>query len=76
MGAFLLDFNDPSRVIGRLRNPLMRSLPDEWEGNVPNVVYSCGALLHDGDLFIPYGVSDCATRFAIVRLDEVLAAMR
>ena len=76
MGAFLLDFNDPSRVIGRLRNPLMRSLPDEWEGNVPNVIYSCGALLHDGDLFIPYGVSDCATRFAIVRLDEVLAAMR
>jgi predicted GH43/DUF377 family glycosyl hydrolase len=43
---------------------------------VPNVAYSCGALLHDGELIIPYGVSDYATRFATVQLDEVLAAMQ
>jgi predicted GH43/DUF377 family glycosyl hydrolase len=48
----------------------------EWEGNVPNVTYSCGALLHDGELFIPYGVSDYATRFATVQLDEVLGAVQ
>jgi hypothetical protein len=46
------------------------------EGNEPNVTYSCGALLHDGELFIPYGVPDYAARFATVQLDEVLAAMQ
>jgi predicted GH43/DUF377 family glycosyl hydrolase len=76
IGAFLLDLDDPSIVLGRLRDPLLKSTRSEWEGNVPNVAYSCGALLHDGELFIPYGVSDHATRFATVRLDEVLAAMQ
>jgi predicted GH43/DUF377 family glycosyl hydrolase len=76
MGACLLDLDDPSKVIGRLRDPLLRPIPTEWEGNVPNVVYSCGALLHDGELFIPYGVSDYAARFATVQLDELLAAMQ
>src|SRR6202162_2724504 len=76
IGAFLLDLDDPSKVIGRLREPLLKPILSEWEGNVPNVTYSCGALLHDGELFIPYGVSDYATRFATVQLDEVLAAMQ
>jgi predicted GH43/DUF377 family glycosyl hydrolase len=76
IGAFLLDLDDPSKVIGRLREPLLKPILSEWEGNVPNVTYSCGALLHDGELFIPYGISDYATRFATVPLDEVLAAMQ
>jgi predicted GH43/DUF377 family glycosyl hydrolase len=76
IGAFLLDVDDPSKVIGRLREPLLKPILSEWEGNVPNVTYSCGALLHGGELIIPYGVSDYATRFATVPLDEVLAAMQ
>src|SRR5450631_3423734 len=75
VGACLLDLDDPSKVIGRLRDPLLSPIPSEWEGNVPNVVYSCGTLLHDGELFIPYGVSDYAARFATVQLDELLAAL-
>ncbi len=76
IGACLLDLDDPSKVVGRLRDPLLKPIPSEWEGNVPNVVYSCGALLHDGELFIPYGVSDYAARFATVQLDELLAALQ
>jgi len=76
IGACLLELDDPSKVIGRLRDPLLTPIPGEWEGNVPNVVYSCGALLHDGELFIPYGVSDYAARFATVQLDELLAALQ
>jgi predicted GH43/DUF377 family glycosyl hydrolase len=75
IGAFLLDLENPAQVIGRLAQPLIKPIPNEWVGNVPNVAYSCGAMLHDGALFIPYGVSDYATRFATVQLDEVLAAL-
>ena len=76
IGAFLLDLENPAKVIGRLSEPLLKPIESEWEGNVPNVVYSCGALLHEGELFIPYGISDYATGFATVQLDEVLAAMQ
>jgi predicted GH43/DUF377 family glycosyl hydrolase len=76
IGAFLLDRNDPSKVIGRLREPLLKPNENEREGYVPNVVYTCGALLHNGELIIPYGLADHATGFATVPLDEVLAAMR
>jgi predicted GH43/DUF377 family glycosyl hydrolase len=75
IGAFLLDLEDPSRVIGRLSEPIMTPEPSEREGYVPNVVYSCGALLHQGELIIPYGLADHATGFATVPLDDVLAAM-
>ena len=75
LGAFLLDRDDPSKVIGRLREPLLEPNENEREGYVPNVVYTCGALLHNGELIIPYGLADRATSFAIVRLDDVLAAM-
>src|SRR6266851_1878559 len=75
IGAFLLDRDDPSKVIGRLREPLLQPNENEREGYVPNVVYTCGALLHNGELIIPYGVADHATGFATVPLDEVLAAM-
>ena len=76
IGAFLLDRDDPTKVIGRLREPLLQANENEREGYVPNVVYTCGALLHRGDLIIPYGLADSATGFAIVALDEVLAAMQ
>ncbi len=75
IGAFLLDRNDPTKVIGRLREPLIQPAEDEREGYVPNVVYSCGSLVHEGRLIIPYAMSDYATRFATLALDEVLAAM-
>src|SRR6266516_1196348 len=75
LGAFLLDRNDPSRLIGRLETPLLEPNANEREGYVPNVVYSCGALVHGGDLVIPYAMSDYASTFATVPLDEVLNAM-
>jgi predicted GH43/DUF377 family glycosyl hydrolase len=75
IGAFLLDRDDPTKVIGRLREPLLKPDQEEREGYVPNVVYTCGALLHNGELIIPYGMADYATRFATIPLAEVLAAM-
>ena len=75
LGAFLLDLKDPSRVIGRLREPLLSPNESEREGYVPNVVYTCGALLHEGELVIPYAMSDYATTFGTVPLDQLLAAM-
>lgn len=75
IGAFLLDRDDPAKVIGRLREPLLKPNENEREGYVPNVVYTCGALVHNGDLIIPYGLADHATGFATVPLAEVLAAM-
>ena len=75
IGAFLLDRDDPSKVIGRLREPLLRPNQSEREGYVPNVVYTCGALIHNGELIIPYGLADHATGFATAPLAEVLEAM-
>ncbi len=75
LGAFLLDLNDPRRVIGRLREPLLSPNESEREGYVPNVVYTCGALVHGHELIIPYAMSDSATSFACVALEELLAAM-
>jgi predicted GH43/DUF377 family glycosyl hydrolase len=75
LGAFLLDLADPSRVIGRLREPLLAPNEAEREGYVPNVVYTCGALLHGRELVIPYAMSDSATSFATVSLDELVGAM-
>ncbi|MGO9013087.1 MAG: glycoside hydrolase family 130 protein [Bryobacteraceae bacterium] len=75
IGAFLLDRDDPSKVIGRLREPLLKPNQSERQGYVPNVVYTCGALVHNGELIIPYGMADHATGFATVPLAEVLAAM-
>lgn len=75
IGAFLLDRDDPRKVIGQLREPLLKPNQNEREGYVPNVVYSCGALLHHGVLIIPYGMADHATGFATVPLADVMAAM-
>jgi predicted GH43/DUF377 family glycosyl hydrolase len=76
LGAFLLDLKDPTRVIGRLREPLLAPNEAEREGYVPNVVYTCGALLHRRELVIPYAMSDSATSFATVSLDHLLRAMQ
>ncbi|HEX4646771.1 MAG TPA: glycoside hydrolase family 130 protein, partial [Verrucomicrobiae bacterium] len=75
IGAFLLDRDDPGKLIGRLREPLIKPNENEREGYVPNVVYSCGSLRHGRQLIIPYAMSDYATTFATLSLDEVLSAM-
>ena len=75
IGAFLLDLEDPSRVIGRLTRPLLSPDELEREGYVPNVVYSCGALVHAGLLILPYAMSDTASSFATVPLSDLLKAM-
>jgi predicted GH43/DUF377 family glycosyl hydrolase len=75
IGAFLLDLNDPTKVIGRLREPLITPDENEREGYVPNVVYSCGSLIHGSLLIIPYAMSDYATTFATLPLDKLLCAM-
>ncbi len=75
IGAFLLDLDEPGKVIGRLREPLLKPNQSERQGYVPNVVYTCGALVHNGELIIPYAMADHATGFATVPLDEVLAVM-
>jgi predicted GH43/DUF377 family glycosyl hydrolase len=76
IGAILLDLEDPTKVIGALPYPLMVPVADERSGYVPNVVYSCGAMVHNDLLMIPYGISDAATGFATVPLGELLAALR
>jgi predicted GH43/DUF377 family glycosyl hydrolase len=76
IGAFLLDLEDPTRVIRRLVLPLLSPDELEREGYVPNVVYSCGALVHAGQLILPYAMSDTASSFATVPLAELLAAMK
>jgi predicted GH43/DUF377 family glycosyl hydrolase len=75
IGAFLLDLDDPTQVLGRLREPLLTANENEREGYVPNVVYSCGSLLRGRQVVIPYAMSDCATTFATVSLDELLERM-
>jgi predicted GH43/DUF377 family glycosyl hydrolase len=72
IGAVLLDQKDPSKVLGQLEYPLLSPNDEERSGYVPNVVYSCGALIHENNLVIPYGISDAATGFAVVNLDQLL----
>jgi predicted GH43/DUF377 family glycosyl hydrolase len=75
IGATLLDLKDPTKLIGRLEKPLLIAADDERSGYVPNVVYSCGGLVHNRILVIPYGISDAATGFATVPLDDLLARL-
>lgn len=76
MGAILLDPDEPTRVIGRLQEPLLIANETEREGYVPNVVYSCGSQIHNGRLIIPYAMSDYASSFATVDLAELLGQLR
>lgn len=75
IGAVLLDRDDPSRVIARLREPLIRPDLSEREGYVPNVVYTCGAMVHRGRIILPYAVSDTFCSFATIAVDELIASM-
>ena len=72
IGALLLDLDDPTRVIGRLSRPLLSPADDERDGYVPNVVYTCGALLHGRTLLLPYGCSDSQIRITLLDLPAVL----
>ncbi len=75
LGALLLDIDDPSQVIGHLQEPLLSPQDDEREGYVPNVVYSCGSLIHGDHLVLPYGYADVGARVATIRVDELLTRL-
>lgn len=75
IGAMLLDLEDPSKIIARLHEPLITPNEVEREGYVPNVVYTCGAIVHENHLVIPYAMSDYATTFATIEVAELLKTM-
>jgi predicted GH43/DUF377 family glycosyl hydrolase len=72
----LLDLDDPSKEIGRLKEPLLAPLEGEREGYVPNVVYSCGSIIHNNSLILPYAVSDYSSTYGVVDLEELLDALK
>jgi predicted GH43/DUF377 family glycosyl hydrolase len=76
IGAVLLDKQDPSKVLARTPEPLVRSEPSDREGYVPNVVYTCGAMRHGNRIILPYAVCDTFSNFATVEISALLAAMR
>lgn len=75
LGAVLLDLDEPTKVLGRLREPLIEAEEDEAIGYVPDVVYSCGSMVHADHVIIPFGYSDVGIKIAVTRLDGLLAAM-
>jgi predicted GH43/DUF377 family glycosyl hydrolase len=75
IGAVLLDIDDPTRIVGRLREPLLVPTIDERRGYVPNVVYTCGSMIHGGQLVVPYAMSDSRTGFATVPVDELVTSL-
>ena len=75
LGAILLDLKKPSKIIKKLNRPLIAPNEDEREGYVPNVVYSCGSMEHDGNLIIPYAMSDSASTFATINIEALLNEM-
>lgn len=75
IGAALLDKRDPSKVLARSSEPLLRPEPSEREGYVPNVVYTCGAMKHDDHLILPYAISDTYSNFATIRISALLQSM-
>ncbi|GAU85441.1 hypothetical protein BIWAKO_05388 [Bosea sp. BIWAKO-01] len=75
IGAVLLDKQDPSKVLARSREPLVRPEPSEREGYVPNVVYTCGAIRHNDHIILPYAVSDTYCNFATIRIAELMQAL-
>lgn len=72
IGAMLLDLNDPRKVIGMLEEPLICPSEKERDGYVPNVVYTCGSMIHNEQLYIPFATSDTTTRFGVVSVDRLL----
>ncbi|MFH0894472.1 MAG: glycoside hydrolase family 130 protein [Bacteroidota bacterium] len=76
LGASLFDLDNPLKEIGRLKTPLMMPNYKEREGYVPNVIYSCGSIIHNGNLIIPYAMSDYASTYATIRMDELLKELK
>jgi predicted GH43/DUF377 family glycosyl hydrolase len=76
LGASLFDLDDPSKEIGRLEEPLLSPREDEREGYVPNVVYSCGAIIHNENLILPYAVSDYSSTYGVVSMTDLLNALK
>ena len=72
LGASLLKLDDPTIEVGRLKEPLLSPNHDEREGYVPNVVYSCGSIVNNGKLIVPYGLSDHSSSFVSVDLNALL----
>lgn len=75
IGAILMDLEDPTKEIGRLEEPILMPLEEERNGYVPNVVYSCGSMIHNHSLILPYAVSDYASTYAVVEMDELFTAL-
>jgi predicted GH43/DUF377 family glycosyl hydrolase len=76
IGACLLDKTDPAKVIAQLREPLLSPNEDEREGYVPNVVYSCGGIINNGLLILPYAMSDSVTGFVTVSVPALIQRMQ
>ncbi|MDT8318098.1 MAG: glycoside hydrolase family 130 protein [bacterium] len=76
IGACLLDLDDPSKIIGQLSEPLLRPTEDEREGYVPNVLYTCGAIIHNDELVIPYSMSDTASGIAVIPVKDLLSRFK
>jgi len=76
IGATLLDLEDPQRIIGQLAEPLLAPAPDEREGYVPNVVYTCGGIVHEGQLILPYGFSDVGIAIATTPIDDLVSRLQ
>lgn len=76
IGASLFDLDDPTKEIGRLKEPLLTPLESERDGYVPNVVYSCGSIIHNNHLILPYAVSDYSSTYAVVNMDELHAELK
>ncbi len=76
IGASLLDLENPAKVISRLKKPLMIPIQNERDGYVPNVLFTCGAIIHQNQLIIPYGMSDYASSFASVSVEELLNELK
>ena len=75
IGALLLDLENPTKITAHLKEPLLTPHEEEREGYVPNVVYSCGAIIHNGELIIPYAMSDIMSGVATVRVSELINCM-
>ena len=76
LGASLYELNNPENEIGRLKTPLLSPNSEEREGYVPNVVYSCGSIIHNRTLIVPYGMSDYASTYATIDLNELLIELK
>jgi len=76
IGASLFDLDDPTKEIGRLEEPLLMPLEVEREGYVPNVVYSCGSIIHNNNLILPFAVSDYSTTYAVVKMEDLFEGLK